>query len=181
MASAVEQDSAIGEARLVGNLYERHYQSKSILFGEALAKRLRGAEEANRLEGSQFDALLRNLHRVALFLLVGQSDRLFALLAFRSGRRNETQLNRGVLVIRSQLKLHVCFFLHPFQKELRNTGAFGIARVVANAISIFNGKHLVKTRTHHLHLLWKRDDVVLGSSHLVCRNRREQENKKIRE
>ena len=160
MATAVEQDAAIGEARLVGNLHKRKLNLLGVLRdGQAFAKCLSRTEQANGLVGSNENAVLVHLQGVALFLLLRKCDGL--LVPFALLRRSDKREADGRFgICRRLLQLDSSSFLRPFLQELRNAYALGIVLVESNTHAACQGKQL---RCVHLHLFGHRDDVVAGT------------------
>ena len=173
VAPAVEQNTAIAEAGLVGNRGERHLHalplapcslplapcSLPLNHRHALAQRLCGTEQAHGLEGTQQDAAFADGQGVALLFLFRKGDRLLLALLVLCGRRDKGQSQRCRLAVGRQLQSHSGCLLHPLLHELRDAGNLGIAAVVGNPHVLLQGERL---RGVGLHLLREGNNVVVG-------------------
>ena len=152
--AAIEQDATIAEARLVGYLHvgQLHGLGPVLHHGQALAQGLRGAEQSDRLGGTQLDALLA--HRDGVGLGCG----LRSLRCLELGIQHQPHLR--LLVVGRQPELDAGGLLHPLLQELCDATRLGIAAVVGDARGRSDAQHL---RRVGLHLQGKGNDVIVGT------------------
>ena len=112
----------------------------------------------------------------AFLLLFGQFGSglpLFCFLCFLVGREAQGQANGSLLVIGRQGEFHTRQFLHPLAQELHVARYLGVARVVGDAHSRTERKHLGGVG---LHALWQRDNTVISAlGHDSCRSTHKQD------